>query len=151
MPDEKTFAEQANQRRKRHRRSVRTGIILPFVGTLLLLVVLTASALISGRAATIADMFLTILVLCPLAICLLPVYLVMVILIGLMGQANQSASKGLVRVGSLLDNLEGRVPALAEQAAQVTIRWNSAFAFLDKIAFRLFDPVEPKPEAEDEG
>lgn len=136
--------ESVDQRRQRHRRNVLLAIVLPFIGGFLVIVTLTAVAIASGRSATIADIFLTLVVLCPVAVCMLPVYFLLVVLISLMGRANQSASKGLQRLNGLVDGAGIRAVGATNRLAGLTIRWNSAFAYLDKFLFRLFDPEVTK-------
>lgn len=135
----RTTAPDAGIRRKRHRRAVRLGIYLPFAGAFLVILALTGVALAGGQAGTVANIFLTIAILCPLAICVLPIYVLFLALISLMGRANRASARGLPRLGDSLVNAEGRAADVVQRIAGYTIRWNSAFAFLDKVASRVYD------------
>lgn len=136
--------ESFEQRRWKHRRNVLLAIVLPFIGGFLVIVALSVAAIASGRSSTLADIFLTIVVLCPVAVCMLPIYFLLVILIGLMGRANQSAGRGLQRLNGLVDGVGIRAVGATNRVAGLSIRWNSAFAYLDKLLFRIFDPEVTK-------
>lgn len=141
----KTAEQEAAVRRRQHRRAVRLGIILPTALVFLLIVTLAVAAVALRQGSAVADIFLTVAILCPVAICMLPIYLVLVILIGLMGRANHAAAGGLLRLSELLGGVEGRIEPAIQVAARLTIRWNSMFAMLDKLAFQVFDPKPPAP------
>ncbi|MBL8131190.1 MAG: hypothetical protein JNL42_04975 [Anaerolineae bacterium] len=145
----KTAEQEAAVRRRQHRRAVRLGIILPMVLGFLLVLMLAAAAVALHQGSALADIFLTVAILCPMVICMLPIYLVLVILIGLMGRANDAAAGGLLRLSGLLGSVEGRIDPIIHAAAHLTIRWNSAFTLLDKLAFRVFDPKTAAPPSGD--
>ena len=73
-----------------HRRAVRREIILPFVGGLLLIIVLVVIAAVEGETPTsgVANTMLTVLILCPMALCLLPIYLLLVVAVVGMNRAH---------------------------------------------------------------
>ncbi len=117
------------------------GIILPFVAGTVVLIALVAIALVSGQSAPIADVFLTLIILCPLSIfCLLPIYLLLVVLIALMGRANAGLDGVLRRVGAAADGVEERALDLTGRAARLSIRFNTGFTRLEKLAHRIFNP-----------
>ncbi|MCK6577186.1 MAG: hypothetical protein L6Q98_03665 [Anaerolineae bacterium] len=141
----KTAEQEAAVRRGQRRRTVRLGIILPMVLGFLLILTLAAAAVALRQGAALADIFFTVAILCPMVICMLPIYLVLVILIGLMGRANDAVAGGLLRLNGLLGSGEGRIDPIIHAVAQLTIRWNSMFAILDKLAFHVFDPNTAAP------
>ncbi|MDZ4771007.1 MAG: hypothetical protein SGJ24_17935 [Chloroflexota bacterium] len=129
--------------RRRSRRPFPWSIALPFGGGVAVIVVLVIVALISGRSAPVADIFLTLVILCPLVICMLPIYILFVVLIGLMTRANRGLNGGLRRVGKAVDSVEDGALALTGRAARWTIGLNSAFARYEKLAHRIINPHHP--------
>ncbi len=82
---------------KLHRRATRRLIICHSSGGLLLIVALTAITVLAGRSPTraVADTLLTVLMLCPLALCLLPLYLLLVVAVAGMSHAHDLIAKPL--------------------------------------------------------
>ncbi len=131
-----------------HRRAVRREILLPFIGGLILVVVLLLIAAIAGQVPTsaVSTTLLTVLILIPMAICLLPIYIVLVLAIFGMNRAHHGIAKPLRQLQLLSIKLRHRSESLSEQAARASISVNARFAPLDKLVFSLFDRNEDNNE-----
>jgi len=134
---------------KLHRRAVRLEILLPFVGGLLLIIVLVVIAAVAGKTPTsgVANTMLTVLILCPMALCLLPIYLLLVVAVFGMSRVYNLIAKPLRQLQELSLKLRDRTYSLSDQAARTSINLNARFAPLDKLIFSVFD--RPKPNEED--
>jgi hypothetical protein len=135
--------------KKLHRRAVRLEILLPFVGGLLLIIVLVVIAAVAGKTPTsgVANTMLTVLILCPMALCLLPIYLVLVVAVFGMNRVYDMLAKPLRQLQELSLKLRDRTYSLSDRAARTSINLNARFAPLDKLIFSVFD--RPKPNEED--
>ncbi len=133
---------------KAHRRAVRREIVLPFIGGLILIVVLVLIAAIAGQTTTagVSTTLLTVLILIPMAICLFPVYIVLVLAIYGMSRAHDGIAKPLRQLENLSLQLRERTASVSERAAQMTISVNARLAPLDKLVFSLFDRHEDDDE-----
>ncbi len=138
-----------SESQKLHRRAVRREIVLPFAGGLLLIIALVVIAASQGATPTngVANTMLTLLVLCPLALCLLPVYLLLVLAVMGMNRAHDGIAAPLLRLEKLTLALRDRTYSLSDRAARTTINLNARFAPLDKLLFSLFD--RPAPHEDD--
>src|SRR3982751_4009599 len=89
--------------KKLHRRAVRLEILLPFAGGLLLIILLVVIAAIAGKTPTsgVANTMLTVLMLCPMALCLLPVYLLLVVAVFGMNRVYNLIAKPLRQLQEL--------------------------------------------------
>lgn len=141
-----TTTDQPNSQH-RHRRETRRQILLPFVGGVVLVVVLVIVAALAGRAplSAAANLLLMVLVLCPLVLCLLPLYFLLAIAVAGVGRAHGGIAAPLRRVEDLSVSLRDRTKTITERAARVTIGLNARFAPLDKTLFSLFD----RPDEDD--
>lgn len=146
MPDENPAVKQQKQMKRALRRAIRRDVLLPAFLAFALIILLTAIALVSSRSAPIANIFMMLFLLCPLVLCMLPVYLILMVLIAMMGRANIAVGKGLQGASTVTSNAGDRVTDVLERAARVTVGWNSRFAFIDRIASRIFD----QPQGEDD-
>ncbi len=97
-----------------HRREMRLQIILPMLAGVLLLAVMVSSALLLPKGlqvSLIADLLLTIFVLCPTALCcLLPVALFVVMAVGM--------NKAHGKLAETLERVEGQARTATDKAAQ---------------------------------
>jgi len=134
---------------KIHRRAVRMEILLPFLGGMILIIVLVVIAAVAGKTPTsgVANTMLTVLILCPMALCLLPIYLLLVMAIFGMNRAYDMIAKPLRQLQELSLKLRDRTYSLSDRAARTSINLNSRFAPLDKLIFSVFD--RPAPNEED--
>ncbi len=134
---------------KLHRRATRRLILLPFIGGVLLIIVLTAITVLAGRSPTraVADALLTVLMLCPLALCLLPLYLLLVIALVGMNHAHDLIAKPLRQLELLTEQLRDRTQSVSDRTARTSINLNARFAPLDRLIFSFFD--RPAPSEDD--
>lgn len=135
--------------RKLHRRATLYAIVLPFAGGLLLIVVLMVIVGLQGRMpiAAVANTMLTVLILCPFALCLLPLYFALVIAVAGMSRAHGSIARPLRRLEELSLKLRERTTSASDRAARTTINLSARFAPLDKLIFSAFDrPAQPEDD-----
>jgi hypothetical protein len=135
-----------------HRRAVRREILLPFAGGLLLIVVLVVLAASQGAVPTsgVANTLLTVVILCPLALCMLPVYILLVVAVFGMNRVHDTIGKPLRALENLTITLRERTYGISDRAARTTINLNARFAPLDRMVFSYFDRDRPKNEDNDE-
>ena len=121
---------------REHRRQTRWAIYLPFAGGLVLLLILMIVAANQGgaRIGVISDFFLTLFILCPLVLCMFPIYLLMVLMVVGMGRAHDKTAQGLTRIEDVTVKLRDRTYSLTDRAARASINVNSRFAFIDKLS-----------------
>jgi hypothetical protein len=133
---------------KVHRRQVRGQIVLPFLGGLLLIVGLVVVMVLLGRTPTsaVANTLLTILILCPLALCLLPLYLVLALAVAGMSSAHSGIGRPLRRLENLSLTVRDRTYSITDRVARTSINLNARFAPLDKLIFSKFDRPAQKEE-----
>lgn len=133
--------------RRLHRRFTFRGIVLPFAGGMLLVVALVVFAALQGRVPTsaVANTMLTLLMLCPLALCLLPIYLLFAVAAFGMNRVHDGVAKPLRRLEDLTVKLRDRTYSATDRAARASINLNARFAPLDKLLFSFFDdPAQPE-------
>jgi len=121
---------------REHRRQTRLTIWLPFAGGLLLLLILMIIAASQGgaRIAIIGDFFLTLFVLCPVVVCMFPIYLLMVLMVFGMNTAHDKTAALLTRIEGVTIKLRDRTYSITDRAARASINVNSRFAFIDKLS-----------------
>jgi hypothetical protein len=135
---------------KEQQRNVRASaqrmIVLPFIGGIALIVLLVAAAALlpDARQTTLIADFFMIVVLCPVVLCLFPVYMMMVLAIYGMGRINKGVSKPLFALERLTASLHGRTYAIAERVGKASITFNAKMTSIDKTVFSIFDPVEER-------
>jgi high-affinity K+ transport system ATPase subunit B len=134
-----TLDRQRSQRA--HRRAVRREILLPFAGGLILIVVLVVIAASQGATPTsgVANTMLTLLVLCPLALCLIPLYLLLVLAVVGMNRAHNGIAKPLRALENTTFTLRDRTYSISDRLARASINLNARFAPLDRLIFSYFD------------
>ncbi len=126
--------------RNRHHRDVWLKIALPIAGGLLLLVLLTALVSVMRSAAQLAvsrDVIVTLLVLCPLAICMLPFSIGLMTLAVVSGRLHPLAKRPLRRGEALSLKMQDRVGAYADRIARWSIALSARLAPLFQWTDRL--------------
>jgi hypothetical protein len=119
-----------------HRRETWLHILLPFLGGILLVAVLLIMALLlpqRAQVSLVADWMLTIFVLCPLALCLLPIYLLMMVAAFGMNKVHDKAASPLKRLEILSRTLAEKTISASESLSRASISLGTRFAFLDHI------------------
>lgn len=124
-----------------HRRAVRRQIILPFAGGILLVAALVALVALQGETPTsgVSTTLLTLLMLCPLALCLLPIYLLLVMAVAGLNWAHGGIMRPLRRAESLSVEMRERTVSISDRLARQSINLNARFAPLDRLLFSAFD------------
>jgi hypothetical protein len=119
------------------------------------LIGLIAAAVIAGllprgaQTSVIANFLLTLLILCPAALCLFPVYLIMVAVVVNVGRLERGTVKAFARVNTVSTKTLHGTQRAAERWATRSIRFNVFFAPLDKALFSIFDRPTgaPRPDS----
>jgi hypothetical protein len=123
-------------------RAARRAIWLPFIGGVALviaLVVLLAIFPDRRQPALIADFMLTAFILCPVSLCLLPIYLLLVLAVyGMMG-VNKRAQKPLVALERTTANLAEQTHRVGVKAAKASVTFNVKMASVDRMVFSIYD------------
>lgn len=136
---------------QQHRRDTLLQIVLPFLGaglfTLLLLIIVL---ILPQRAqvSLVADLMVTVFVLCPIAVCLFPLYLGMVLLIYSLNKAHQAGAKQMVRVEDLSRTVTDKVIQTTDKLNRQSIALSALAAPLNRI-WRVFDRPEEKHDSTD--
>lgn len=145
LPDRQVVAEQT------HRRETRMAIILPFaIG----IVVVLAGGVIAmllpqrGQVSIIADLMVTILLLCPSVLCLFAVAIGLVAAAAGMNKVHNGAGKALGRAEGLTARVLNRTERLTESVNQRTINLSVKLAFLEKLLGFFDRPTLPSPKDE---
>jgi hypothetical protein len=131
--------------RRRHVRDIWLKIVLPFVAGLLILVLLTALVSIMRSAAQIsitADVLVTLLLLCPLALCTLPFSIGLMTLAVMSGRLHGYAKRPLRRGEALSLRMRQRTEVLGERIARASISLNARFAPVGRWMDRLLSLSE---------
>lgn len=124
-----------------HRYETWVYIILPMVGGGLLLILLLALALIlplRSQVSLVADLMLIIFVLCPLAVCMFPFYMLMVALVYGMNVLHRRAENPLDHLENLSQTMADRVTNVTDSVNKQAINLASRFAFFD-VLWDIFD------------
>lgn len=134
------------QAERQHRRETLLWIVLPMMGGGLLVAGGAAAAMLLPRRAQVsllADWLLTILILCPVALCLLPVCVALITTALWMNRAHGKTAQ-------LMSKIEARSHSFAEKALDVTetaskksISLSAKLAYLDPL-WRVFERKEDK-------
>ena len=128
-----------------HRRETRRQIILPMLAGVLLLAIMVSSALLLPddlQLSLVADLLLTILVLCPTALCLLPVVLLFVVMVVGMNRAHGELAGVLERAEGLSRAATDKTAQVMDSVNQTVANTGARIAPLDKMV-DVFDPPQP--------
>lgn len=145
LPDRQIVAEQT------HRRETRMGIILPFaVGIVVVLAGGVIAMLLPQRSqvSIIADLMVTILLLCPSVLCLFAVGIGLVAAAAGMNKVHNGAGKALGRAEGLTARVLTRTERVTESVNQRTINLSVKLAFLEKLLGFFDRPALPSPKDE---
>jgi hypothetical protein len=127
----------------RHRQETWLYIVLPMLGAIAAVIALMAFSLLfviakRPQVALVSDLMLTVWVLCPLAICLLPIYIVMVAIAFGVSKLHGGTEKPLRRLGDVSNTLSQRVIKTGDSLSRKSIAITSAAALLDRL-WGIFD------------
>jgi hypothetical protein len=143
---------QTTAARTRHRLETRSQILLPMLGGGLLLVGLLVAALLlplRSQVSLVADLLLTIFVLCPMVLCLFPVYIVLMVLAFGMNKLHDAGARQLERAEKLSHSVATKTITAADSLSRKSIIINSAFAPLNRI-WSIFDPPGARQVTDEE-
>ena len=125
---------------QQHQRQTRRMILIPFIIGIVLLLALTIGAGLLGRLETafISNFMLIIFVLCPVVLCLLPIYILMAVMVVGMNRVHDGLMKALQRLLNLSETARDRTYSLTDRASRASINLNARLAPLD-IVFNAFE------------
>lgn len=148
--------------RKRHNRDVWLRIALPIIVGLLVLILLTAFVSIMRSASQLAvsrNVIITLLVLCPLALCTLPCSIGLMTLAIISGRVHPWAKRPLRKGEAFTLRLRERAENYSDRAARWSISLNARITplltWMDRILSadasrtydgRMYDDESPKRE-----
>ncbi|GEM_PF-952717 len=136
---------------KQQRQLTRHYVLFPFIILLLLMVVILATMLSLRtpiQVAIVSDFLLTLFVLCPLVICLFPLVVLMLFLIGLMNRLHSGTKSPLRRIEQWTYKMEKRVESWTGLADSQVLNWAVRFAPIQSI-LTIFD--QPKSQDKEGG
>jgi hypothetical protein len=134
----------------RHRRDTWLYIFLPlFFGGVLVFVLLVLVLLLPKRAqvSLVADLMLTVCVLCPTVICLFPIYLLLIVAAFGMSKLHHTGAKQLVRLETMSRELVDKTQETTDRMNRISVSLNGAAAPLNRLG-NIFD--RPAPKVNDE-
>lgn len=137
--------------KKRLRRTQRLQMWLPFgIGVVIILALVVFAAFLP-RISVVANCLLTLLILCPALLCLLPVYFLMVFAAYGMNSAYRGAAKPLRSLEKLSARVLNRTLSLSDRVARQSINLNARFAPLSNWMEHAFDERKEEDEQLDSG
>lgn len=129
--------------RERHRRETRREIWLPAVfGLVVLVVAVLAAAFVSNRyeeLSLISNFVLTLLILCPAALCFFPLALVLVVAAVGMNSVHSWSEVKLDSVNRMAYGFNRRVDGLMTRLGRAGVDIGAATAPLEQKVFSAFD------------
>lgn len=120
-----------NESKRRHNREVLLYIVLPLVGGLLLIAIPLLLVIVLPRVLQVrlvADFTVTALLLCPMALCLLPFSIGLTTVAIMSGRVHTAAAKPLRRGEALTLKMRERVSSIMERGARASIAFNARLA-----------------------
>lgn len=142
-----------DESKRRHQREVLLYIVLPLLGGALLIAVIILVVVVMPRVLhvrIVSDFTVTALLLCPLALCLLPFSIGLMTLVIISGRAHPVAAKPLRRGEALTLKMRERASSILERGARASIAFNARLAPMTRWMNRAFDrPALPAPKQDD--
>ena len=134
-----TPEQRVDETQKTLRREQRLRIWLPFgIGAaVLVLVVLIVGSM--PNVSVVSNFVMTILLLCPVVICMLPLYFLLVIAVLGMNKVYNGAAKPLRSLERLTAQLSSRTTSLSDKLARQSINLNARVAPLTTRLEHAFD------------
>jgi hypothetical protein len=129
---------------EQHRRETFLWIVLPMVGSLVLVVAGVAAAMLLRQPAQVsilADWMGMFVLLCPLVLCLLPLAVVFITAAVWMNQVHRKTKRLMVKAELMSLSLAERTHKVTETVSKQSIGFNARIAFLDPL-WRMFDRKE---------
>lgn len=133
------------------RNRTRRSVFLPFSLMLAFLIVVIGIALslrTAAQVAVLSDSMLTLLVLCPMVICMFPLVMLMLMLVTFAGRLQRISKSPLRRLESWTAGIENHADRWLGRIDERTLQWAVNFAPFRRI-LGMFDA--PSYESQDEG
>jgi hypothetical protein len=112
----------------RHRRETIRYVILPFALVLLVVIVCLVGVFLlplRAQVSVVSDVMLTVLMLCPAVVCMLPLAILMVSGVFAMNRAHDAAANPLRRLQAMSARLAARAESTGDTVNQQTIGLSS--------------------------
>jgi ABC-type methionine transport system permease subunit len=135
-----------------HRRETLLYILLPMLGVVALLGLGLGVVLLlpkPGQVSIIADWMFTVFCLCPAALCLFPMVILMVAAVAGMNILHDKTLPPLKRLEMMAATLNSKTAQLTNTIGRKTIDVSVKFAFVNRM-LSIFDPPSPSPNGEKE-
>lgn len=117
----------------------RQQLWLPFAsGGIILLILVIIAALMPG-VSVVANVMMTILLLCPAVICLLPIYFLLVVAVFGMNSVYNGAAKPLHRLEKLTATIATQTSRISDKLARQSINLNARLAPVSHTFEHAFD------------
>ena len=135
----------------RHRRDTRLWLVLPMVFLVLLIAAAVAVLIFVPRnlhesqTSVVADLMLSVLMLCPAAVCMLPVTILMLVSVVGMNRAHDMMARPLRVLEAHSETLTSKTQAITDTVNRKTIDASSRLGFI----YKHFETFEQKPNQED--
>jgi hypothetical protein len=133
-PEQRLEQTQENLRKEQRRQ-----IWLPFAGGGLVLLILVVVAALMPGVSVIANVMLTILLLCPAVICLLPIYFLLVFAVFGLNAVYDGAAKPLHRLEKLTATIAAQTSRISDKLARQSINLNTRLAPFSHTLEHAFD------------
>lgn len=140
---------------KIHRRQTRLQIGLPLYGAGFLILLLVAGTVAvsiwrpqPGQISMVADILTTVCMLLPLALCMLPVYLLLMVAAFGMGSVNESSARQLRRVNALSRTITEKTITATHAIDQRTLETRARLAGVEKAMDSAFNKKIDEDEEE---
>ncbi|MDX2140049.1 MAG: hypothetical protein SF123_18325 [Chloroflexota bacterium] len=130
-----TTEEALEQSKRRHQREVMRFILLPMLlGVLVIVAVMIVVVALPRtlQVSAVADIVLTLFILCPLALCFLPFSLGLSVLALMSNRVTPAAAKPLRRGEALTLTISQRAVNIADKVARASIGFNARLAPLTR-------------------
>lgn len=140
--DSTTITDADKRRNKAIRGAAFKSIWLPFIGGFLFIIVLVAIAATlpdARQTSLISNFLLTLFILCPVALCMLPIYLVLIAGVYGMISVNKHAAKPLIALERTTANIAERTHKVGVKLAKASITFNVKMTSVDRAVFSIFD------------
>lgn len=137
-----TITDADKRRKKVIRGAAFKSIWLPFIGGVLFIIVLVmvAATLPDARQTSlISNFLLTIFILCPVALCMLPIYVVLMAGVYGMISVNKHAAKPLIALERTTAKVAERTHKVGVQLAKASVTFNVKMTSVDRAVFSIFD------------
>jgi hypothetical protein len=151
MPMTLSPEQRVAETEKTLQREQRLHIWMPFAVGVLALLLLVVVAALTPRVSVVANCMMTILILCPVLICLLPIYFLMVFAVYGMNGVYNGAAIPLRRLEKLSQILHNRTISLSDTLARQSININARLAPLTHKMEHAFDERKDDHEQSDTG